>query len=334
MDSLTHIVLGACIGEAIGRRRLGKSALFIGALANSLPDIDFMGVFFLSTADNLLAHRGITHSFLFAALSTFILSLLIKLFFLRKASMRLLLWLTGVNILAHLFIDAFNAYGTGWWEPFSHQRISFHSVFVADPLFTIGPLVAAVMLLLLRHADKRKLWWKIGVMAPAVYLVITLVLKQIIDEQVRQAAFKQQIEARSVLTTPAPFNSLLWFVAIRTDSGYYTGYHSVLDKDGKMLLDFKPQHKDLLRTVRDKEEADKILRFADGYYTFSRTGDTTVLNVLRFGQVVGWYDTTEKFVFHYYLDQPGGNLLVTQRGRFERWNDTTLHALWERMKGD
>jgi inner membrane protein len=334
MDSLTHIVLGACIGEAIGRRRFGKPALFMGALANSLPDIDFMGVFFLDTADNLLAHRGITHSVLFAVLSTFFLSLLIKLFMLRKASMRVLLWLIGVNIFTHLFIDAFNAYGTGWWEPFSHQRISFHSLFVADPLFTIAPLVAVIMLLLLRNAEKCRLWWKIGVIVPAAYLLVTLVLKQIVEEQVKQAVFKQQIEAKSFLTTPAPFNSLLWFVAVRTDSGYYTGYHSVLDKDGKMLLKFKPQSRQLLSTVQDKEEANKLLRFADGYYTLSRTGDTTVLNVLRFGQVVGWYDTAAPFVFHYYLDRPGANLLVTQRGRFERWNDTTFHSLWQRMKGN
>ena len=29
------------------------------------------------------------------------------------------------------FIDAFNNYGVGWFEPFSHERISFNAIYVA-----------------------------------------------------------------------------------------------------------------------------------------------------------------------------------------------------------
>lgn len=70
MDTVTHIVLGACIGEAIAGKHLGKKALFIGALAQSLPDIDFITSFWMGTAENLLAHRGLTHSFLFLLVIT------------------------------------------------------------------------------------------------------------------------------------------------------------------------------------------------------------------------------------------------------------------------
>jgi len=40
MDSLTHLALGACVGEAFFDKKIGKKALLWGALANSLPDID------------------------------------------------------------------------------------------------------------------------------------------------------------------------------------------------------------------------------------------------------------------------------------------------------
>ena len=50
MDSLTHIVLGAAIGELMAGRKLGKKALLIGAIANSLPDIDFVASFWLDPA--------------------------------------------------------------------------------------------------------------------------------------------------------------------------------------------------------------------------------------------------------------------------------------------
>ena len=39
MDSITHIALGACMGEAFLDRKLGKKAMLWGALAQSIPDI-------------------------------------------------------------------------------------------------------------------------------------------------------------------------------------------------------------------------------------------------------------------------------------------------------
>lgn len=40
MDSITHIALGACIGEAALSKQIGKKALILGVIAQSLPDID------------------------------------------------------------------------------------------------------------------------------------------------------------------------------------------------------------------------------------------------------------------------------------------------------
>ncbi|HEY6901521.1 MAG TPA: metal-dependent hydrolase, partial [Puia sp.] len=65
MDSITHIVLGATVGEALAGRKLGKRAMLLGAIANSFPDIDFIGSFWMGTARDVWTHRGITHSILF-----------------------------------------------------------------------------------------------------------------------------------------------------------------------------------------------------------------------------------------------------------------------------
>ena len=61
MDSITHIALGACMGEAFAGKTLGKKAMLWGALAQSIPDIDFIASFWMDTSSNLLAHRGFTH---------------------------------------------------------------------------------------------------------------------------------------------------------------------------------------------------------------------------------------------------------------------------------
>ncbi|MEO7045982.1 MAG: metal-dependent hydrolase, partial [Ferruginibacter sp.] len=76
MDSFTHIALGACIGEAYFEKGFGKKAMLWGALAQSIPDIDFISSFWMTTPGNLLAHRGITHSILFALLIAPLLALI------------------------------------------------------------------------------------------------------------------------------------------------------------------------------------------------------------------------------------------------------------------
>ena len=75
MDSLTHIALGACIGDAFAGRQLGKKAMFWGAMSQSLPDIDFVASIWSSTTEGLLAHRGFTHSILFALIMAPLLAL-------------------------------------------------------------------------------------------------------------------------------------------------------------------------------------------------------------------------------------------------------------------
>jgi inner membrane protein len=86
-------------------------------------------------------------------------------------------------------------------------------------------------------------------------------------------------------------------------------------------------------SISNQKDVQLMKEFAQGYYTFEQWGDTTVINVLRFGQVVGWYNQKEKFAFHYYLTLPDENDLVVQRGRFMHWNAKTTEAFFRRMFG-
>jgi inner membrane protein len=75
MDSLTHIVAGACIGEIALGKKIGRKAMLWGALAQSIPDIDFVAGLWMDTAHELVVHRGFTHSFLFAGIASFFLAM-------------------------------------------------------------------------------------------------------------------------------------------------------------------------------------------------------------------------------------------------------------------
>src|SRR5690606_34331465 len=89
--------------------------------------------------------------------------------------------------LLHVFLDGFNAYGTGWLEPFSHRRFSFNVLYVADPLFSLGPAIALFALLVLHRRDKRRaLWWLTGLLASCAYLLYAVSNKRYIDNTTRE----------------------------------------------------------------------------------------------------------------------------------------------------
>ena len=336
MDSLTHVALGACIGEAFFEKGFGKKAMFWGMLAQSIPDIDFLGGFWMTTPETLLAHRGFTHSILFGLLIVPVFALIADRVH-RPHNIAFRKWMLffAAEVFVHLFIDAFNNYGIGWFEPFSHHRFSFNTIYVADAFFSIWPGIACCFLILLnRFHLHRSFWWKFGVLLPALYLGYCSVNKLMIDSSVRRQFATQQISYDRYFTTPAPLQNWLWFVVAGNDTGYNVGYQSVFARDKPMHFEFFPRNDSLLTQVQNRDELQQLIRFSQDFYTVEKWHDTLVLNDLRFGQITGWYDPKQKFAFHYFLDHPAGNDLVVQRGRFTGWNRETINAFWKKIKGD
>jgi inner membrane protein len=336
MDSLTHIALGACIGEAFFEKGFGKKAMLWGALAQSIPDIDFVGSFWLDTAENLLAHRGFTHSFLFGLLITPIFAMIADRVH-RPHNITFKTWILffGTEVFLHLLLDGFNNYGVGWLEPFSHSRFSFNTIYVADPFFSVWAAIAFVMLLFLNKlSPKRKFWWRFGIIIPFIYLGYCTVNKLKIDSDVKEIFTSQKIPHDKYFTTPAPLQNWLWYVVAGSKEGYYVGFRSLFDTERAMKFQYFPKNDSLLNPVNDHEDLQKLIRFSQGFYTVEKYKDTLVFNDLRFGQVIGWQKPKEKFVFHYYLQHPNDNKLVVQRGRFEGWNWDVVKNLMIRIKGN
>jgi inner membrane protein len=336
MDSITHIALGACMGEAFAGRTLGKKAMLWGVLAQSAPDIDFLASFWMDTPGYLLAHRGFTHSFLFCFIITCLLALVAERWH-RPHDIQLSRWLLffGGVIFIHIFIDAFNNYGVGWLEPFSHKRISFNAIYVADPFFSVWPGITLIMLVYLnRYTPKRKKWWRAGLILPALYLIYCVSNKYKIDNDVKSILQKQQISYTRYFTTPAPLQNWLWYAVAGNDSGYHVGFRSRFDSKKEISFQYFPRNDSLLKPVIDHEGLQKLIRFSRQFYTVEKWSDTLVFNDLRFGQIIGWKNPEEKFVFHYYLQHPQDNALVIQRGRFAGWDWEAAKALLKRIGGN
>ena len=336
MDSITHIALGACMGEAFLDRKLGKKEMLWGAMAQSVPDIDFVASFWMNTSSNLLAHRGFTHSFLFVAIIAVFLSLIAERWH-RPHNITFRKWLQffGGVIFFHVFIDAFNNYGVGWFEPFTHKRISFNAIYVADAFFSIWPGIAVIMLIISKHGHKqRKKWWTMGLGLSSLYLLYCLFNKAMINRDVKQILEKQNIQYSRYFTTPTTLQNWLWYVVAGNDSGYHIGYRSVFDSKKQIDFEYFPRNDFLLDSVEDTEALQKLKRFSQEFYTAEKWGDTLVFNDLRFGQIMGWQNPRNNFVFHYFLRDSTDNTLVVQRGRFSGWDRNAFTSLLKRIEGN
>jgi len=335
LDSITHIALGAVVGEALLGKSIGKRAMVFGAIAQSLPDVDFMAAFWMTTTENILAHRGFTHSFLFMAVTTVLLGYLAWRWH-RDKTIPLTTWMLffAFQITIHLLIDACNAYGVGWFEPFSHHRISFNILFVADPFFSISTGIAALVLVFMNSENRlRSLWVVASLTVSSLYIIYAVYNKVTIDKAVDNSLKEQKITHHGFFSTPTPLNNWLWFVAAKTDSGFQIGHRSVFENQTKIEFYYFPQNKSALDTLKNHEDIQRLIRFSQGYYTVENRNDTLLFNDLRFGQITGWATPTEKFVFHYYLEYPEENQLVIQRGRFANWNSETVNVMIEKIWG-
>lgn len=336
MDSLTHLAIGVCVGEAFAGKKLGKKAMVWGALAQSIPDIDFVASFWMDTSSNLLAHRGFTHSFLFCLLITPLFALLAERWH-RPHNIQLGKWMLffGGVIFVHIFIDAFNNYGVGWFEPFSHQRVAFNTIYVADPFFSLWPGLACIALIYLKKNSRlRKKWLIAGLGLSSLYLLYCLTNKAKINAEIREILKKQQISYTRYFTTPAPLQNWLWYVVAGNDSGYHIGFRSLFDSKKEINFHYFPRNDSLLNPVHNHEDLQRLIRFSRQFYTVQKWGgDTLVFNDLCFGQIAGWQNPGNKFVFYYFLQHPKDNTLVVQRGRLEGWNKQTIISLLKRIKG-
>jgi inner membrane protein len=162
MDPFTQVALGAVVGHTVGHARLGPRAALAGALAGALPDIDVLfsinGDFF----DQLVLHRGITHSVFFVPVMGPALGYLAWRWERRRGDApprsadrgaRLTTWMlvTSLALLSHPLLDFLTPYGTQLLLPFSSERFAVNAMPIIDPLYTL--MLVLGLLLALR-------WWR------------------------------------------------------------------------------------------------------------------------------------------------------------------------------
>lgn len=147
MDTITHTLFGLSLYGAFKNEKETKRynrALLVSTIgASQIPDIDIVSRFWDTEGLYQMWHRGITHSIFLTpvwALTFFLLS-----WFLFRIKEKRLFFISWLAVLIHITSDLFNAWGTGYLEPFSHIRITFGTIPIIDFVFWIIMVAAFII---------------------------------------------------------------------------------------------------------------------------------------------------------------------------------------------
>lgn len=284
MDSITQFALGASIGEAVMGRRIGNRAALVGGLVATLPDLDVV-VPFEDAVATFTYHRSASHSlFVLAAVSPLVTWLVMKLQPSLRQFRNSLFWLVFLALFTHPLLDAFTVYGTQLFWPLTAYPVSGSTIFIVDPAYTLWLLTGFIAALVLSR--ERQLGHRLntaGLVLSSVYLAWTVAAKVIVDVRAEAALAAQGIAYDRLMTTPAPFNSVVWRIIGRDRDGYFDGFTNVFGDAGDIRFTHYPSDDNLLTEISDHWPVERLLWFTHGFYKVTLRGSDILISDLRMG---------------------------------------------------
>ncbi|MFC4636567.1 metal-dependent hydrolase [Dokdonia ponticola] len=333
MDSLTQVVLGAAVGEAVLGKKVGNKAMLWGAIAGTIPDLDVAARFLTDTITATEMHRGFSHSIVFSVLMAPILGWLVHQIKKRpdvgwQGWAKLFFW----GLFTHPLLDAFTTWGTQLFWPFD-VRLAFNSIFVIDPLYTVPFLTCLVIAAFKKKGTlSRKRINNLGIYLSTGYLVITLFLKWGAYSKITAELEQQNIAYSGISMRPAPLNTILWNANVDAGENYLIGDYSFFDSQPVTFTPF-PKNREASQELAATDAVQRLSKISKGWYILEKENDQWVYNDLRFG-LISIDPQKPQFVFRYILEEKNGTITATEdRPKMEN-TDAIFATLWKRMMGN
>jgi inner membrane protein len=333
MDSLTQIVLGAAVGEAVLGKKVGNKAMLYGAIAGTIPDLDTFASLFTDTVTATEIHRGFTHSIAFSILFAPVFGWLIsKIERKSKATWREWSWLMFWGLFTHPILDSFTTWGTQLFWPLE-TRLAFKNIFVIDPLYTVPFLIFLILAMRKdKTSAKRRKYNRLGLIVSSSYLLLTLGLKGLANIQFKDALEEQEIAYLDYQTKPSPFNTILWTANVETEDSFLIGDYSFFDTQPIQFNRFSKNHQ-LLGDLKDEDKVQRLIKIAEGWYIISEKNGEVYFHDLRFGVLDATADDPN-FVFTYKLIPREDGLAVEEVDRDTEEAKKLISVLGDRIFGN
>ena len=331
MDSLTQIVLGAAVGEAVLGKKVGNKAMLYGAIAGTIPDFDTFASHFTDTVTALEIHRGFTHSIVFSLVFAPIFGWLVSRWE-KTASWKNWSWLFFWGFLTHPLLDAHTTWGTQLFWPLD-LRLAYKNIFVIDPLYTLPFLVFVILAMRKkRTSPKRRKLNNLGLIISSAYMLLTLILKGITYQKFTDALQQQNIQYSEIETKPSPFNTILWTANVDTKDAYLIGHYSFFDAQPIQFTAY-PKNHEWIEDLKEEENVQRLIKITKGWYTITKENEKLYLNDLRFG-LLGFSPSAKNFTFSFQLEKKNGEVIITEKEKDTQDAKKLLGELWKRILGN
>lgn len=335
MDSLTQIVLGASVGEAVLGKKVGNKAMLWGAIAGTVPDLDVIARSFVDIVTANEWHRGFSHSIVFCVLMAPLMGWLAHKIHSKESAIwkewsKLMFW----SLFTHPLLDAHTTWGTQLFWPFEY-RIAYQNIFVADPMYTIPflVLVAAAMFYKRTNPTRTKLN-NLGLYISSAYMLLTIVFKAVTFKKFENNLEQNHIDYINMDTKPTPLNSILWTANVETNDEFLIGYYSLLDEDDNIEWGHYKKNHELLGDLANNDKVKRLIAISQSNYIITKDNKGNLyFNDLRFGQA-GLDAMNSNFIFQYLLKPNGNDVEVSETPKTMKEGGEILKQLSERIGGN
>ena len=332
MDSLTQIILGAAVGEAVLGKKVGNKAMLYGAIAGTIPDLDVLASHFTDTVTALSVHRGFTHSIVFSVLFAPIFGCLVSRYESLK-DFKGWSWLFFWAFITHPMLDAHTTWGTQFFWPFD-MRLAFKTIFVIDPIYTLPFLVFLILAMIQKRTTKKRQFYnRMGLIISSSYLALTFLLKWMAFSQFESALKTQNADYTQIDTRPAPLNTILWSANVDTENAYLLANYSFFDTQPITFESYPKNHK-LLGDLAENERVKQMIAISEGWYTINKKEESLYFNDLRFG-LLSMEPNAQNFVFKYKINVDSqGDVEFTEEPKDQQDGKKLISDLWVRVTGN
>lgn len=337
MDSLSHVVIGAAIGETFLGKKIGRWGMLLGAIAKSVPDFDLFYTGLTDPRAYMCEHRAHTHSLFIEALYAIPIAWLLVKLFKEKVSFKRMLVFMLACLWGHSLLDWCTNFGTQLLLPFTNENYSLNNLAIVDLLFTIPMFILVLIAVFYRkNAARRNKLAKASLIYCFVYLGLTFFNKAQAENIVEASIKKNNIPVTAHMTNPTMLNNILWYSVGSNDSAVFIGEFSLLHQQNPITWHSYPRNQQLMQQCKSTKDVAVLKWFSDPYTIAQTNADTLNMYAVKFGRTNMMENELKKtFVFHYKLYQKNGKEIMGMEDANNKNVDfkKNFEDLWERICG-
>lgn len=243
--------------------------------------------------------------------------------------------LFSLGFLTHTILDACTPFGTQLFQPFSNIRISFDTIAVVDPIYTIPFLICLIIAAFYhRTSSKRRFFNWLGIGLSCAYLAFTFYNQNKMENKFKALLDDRNVTYNRVSVLPTIFNNALWQCVAETETDYVFTTYSVFDKNlDKIKLVHIEKNHDLLTPYKNDKEVQILTWFSKGYYNIEKNADGSLTyNDLKMAVISEEIFGKLTFGMNYTISEAGSGIVITENREMD-FPEGMFGRFWERIKG-